>query len=48
MFTPYTWKTASAQGLVQIFLGGRISLGEDDFRQLCRRTVRRILRGLEP
>lgn len=38
--------TASAQGLLQMYLNGRISLPEDDFRALFRRTVNRVLDGL--
>ncbi|WP_043626982.1 TetR/AcrR family transcriptional regulator [Nonomuraea candida] len=38
--------TASVQGLVQLYLGGRISLEEDGFRELCRRTARRVLDGV--
>ncbi|WP_433220437.1 TetR/AcrR family transcriptional regulator [Microtetraspora malaysiensis] len=39
--------TASIQGLVQLYLGGRIGLTEDDFRALCERTARRILNGIK-
>ncbi|MEU4725838.1 TetR/AcrR family transcriptional regulator [Nonomuraea dietziae] len=38
--------TSSIQGLVQLYLGGRIGLEETGFRQLCERTVRRILDGI--
>ncbi|MEV4887807.1 TetR/AcrR family transcriptional regulator [Nonomuraea sp. NPDC055795] len=38
--------TASVQGLVQLYLGGRIGLEEDGFRELCRRTVRRTFDGV--
>lgn len=38
--------TASVQGLVQLYLGGRIGLEEDGFRELCKRTVRRIFDGV--
>ncbi|MET8862746.1 TetR/AcrR family transcriptional regulator [Nonomuraea sp. NPDC004580] len=38
--------TASVQGLVQLYLGGRIGLAEDGFRELCRRAVRRIFDGV--
>lgn len=38
--------TANTQGLVQLYLGGRIGLSEQDFRALCKRTVARILDGL--
>lgn len=33
-------------GLVQMYLGGRFSLSEQDFRALCKRTTERILNGL--
>ncbi|WP_049566867.1 TetR/AcrR family transcriptional regulator [Nonomuraea sp. SBT364] len=39
--------TSSIQGLVQLYLGGRIGLPEDDFRALCVRTARRILHGIQ-
>ncbi|GLZ77907.1 hypothetical protein Afil01_27140 [Actinorhabdospora filicis] len=39
--------TSASQGLVQLYLGGRIGLSEPDFRGLCRRTTWRILHGLE-
>ncbi|NGY63309.1 TetR/AcrR family transcriptional regulator [Lentzea sp. NEAU-D13] len=39
--------TSSAQGLIQLYLSGRIGLSEKDFRALCARTVGRILDGLE-
>ncbi|MFD2416341.1 TetR/AcrR family transcriptional regulator [Amycolatopsis pigmentata] len=38
--------TMPVLGLVQLYLGGRFSLSEKDFRALCRRTVERILDGL--
>lgn len=38
--------TAHTQGLVQLYLGGRIGLSESDFRALCRRTVWRIFDGI--
>jgi AcrR family transcriptional regulator len=38
--------TSSIQGLVQLYLGGRIGLEEDGFRRLCERTVRRIFDGV--
>ncbi|WP_214410954.1 TetR/AcrR family transcriptional regulator [Sphaerisporangium fuscum] len=38
--------TASTQGLVQLYLGGRIGLPEDEFRALCRRSLRRIFDGV--
>lgn len=39
--------TASVQGLVLLYLNGRIGLEEDDFRRLCGRTVTRILHGIQ-
>lgn len=39
--------TSSTQGLVQLYLGGRIGLSEPDFRGLCRRSLWRIIHGLE-
>ncbi|MGP3958515.1 TetR/AcrR family transcriptional regulator [Nonomuraea sp. 3N208] len=38
--------TSSIQGLVQLYLGGRIGLEEDGFRSLCARTARRIFDGI--
>ena len=38
--------TTHSQGMVQLYLGGRIGLSEAEFRELCRRTTLRILRGL--
>ncbi|SFI49344.1 transcriptional regulator, TetR family [Streptosporangium canum] len=38
--------TSATQGLVQLYLGGRIGLDEIAFRELCERNVRRILNGL--
>jgi AcrR family transcriptional regulator len=38
--------TAPVQGLVQLYLGGRIGLPEDEFRALCVRTTRRVLDGV--
>ncbi|HVV25030.1 MAG TPA: TetR/AcrR family transcriptional regulator [Pseudonocardiaceae bacterium] len=38
--------TTPAMGLVQLYLGGRMSLSEADFRLLCKRTVERVLNGL--
>jgi AcrR family transcriptional regulator len=35
-----------AMGLVQLYLGGRIGLPENEFRALCRRTTERVLNGL--
>jgi AcrR family transcriptional regulator len=40
--------TATAQGLVQLYLGGRLALSEKDFRALCERATHRILTGLKP
>lgn len=39
--------TSSTQGLVQLYLGGRIGLSEPDFRELCRRTGWRIFDGIK-
>ncbi|MEO6089759.1 MAG: TetR/AcrR family transcriptional regulator [Umezawaea sp.] len=39
--------TASTQGLVQLYLGGRIGLPEAEFRELCLRTVWRIFDGIK-
>lgn len=38
--------TTYAMGLVQLYLGGRVGLSEDEFRGLCKRTLGRILDGL--
>ncbi|MBF8185787.1 TetR/AcrR family transcriptional regulator [Nonomuraea sp. K274] len=38
--------TSSTQGLVHLYIGGRIGLPEDAFRELCRRTGRRTLDGI--
>lgn len=38
--------TAQAQGLVQLYFGGRIGLSEADFRDLCRRTMWRTIGGV--
>ncbi|MBB5625667.1 TetR/AcrR family transcriptional regulator [Sphaerisporangium krabiense] len=38
--------TSTAQGLVQLYLGGRIGLDEETFRLLCARTTRRVLDGI--
>jgi AcrR family transcriptional regulator len=35
-----------AMGLVQLYLGGRIGLSENDFRALVERTTRRVLDGI--
>ncbi|OXM68562.1 TetR/AcrR family transcriptional regulator [Amycolatopsis vastitatis] len=40
--------TMSVVGLVQLYHGGRINLPEKDFRELCRRTMGRVLDGLRP
>lgn len=37
---------ASAAGLIQLYLSGRIGCSEEEFRQLCVRAVRRVFRGL--
>jgi len=37
--------TAQAQGLVQLYLGGRIGCSEEEFRALCKRSVGRVLNG---
>ncbi len=39
--------TMPVTGLVQQYLGGRITLPEADFRALCTRTVGRVLNGLK-
>jgi len=39
--------TSSTQGLVQLYLGGRIGLPEPEFRELCRRTGWRIIDGIK-
>ncbi|GGK70359.1 hypothetical protein Sme01_27720 [Sphaerisporangium melleum] len=38
--------TAQTQGLVQLYLGRRIGMSEEDFRSLCERSARRMLDGL--
>jgi AcrR family transcriptional regulator len=38
--------TASSQGLVLLYLSGRIELSEPEFRLLCRRSMWRIINGL--
>jgi AcrR family transcriptional regulator len=38
--------TTPVMGLVQLYLGGRMKLSEEDFRGLCRRTVERVLDGV--
>lgn len=38
--------TTPVMGLVQLYLGGRMTLSENDFRALCKRTTRRVLNGL--
>ncbi|WP_219518475.1 TetR/AcrR family transcriptional regulator [Nonomuraea ceibae] len=38
--------SAAGQGLIQLYLGGRIGLDEEAFRALCTRTARRIFDGL--
>lgn len=37
---------AQSQGLVQLYFGGRIALSEEDFRELCRRSMWRTIDGL--
>lgn len=37
--------TMPVVGLVQLYLGGRMTLSEKDFRGLCRRTTGRVLDG---
>ncbi|MER7077528.1 transcriptional regulator, TetR family [Saccharopolyspora kobensis] len=39
--------TMPVVGLVQQYLGGRYELPEPEFRALCKRTMRRVLHGLE-
>ncbi|MER7013037.1 TetR/AcrR family transcriptional regulator [Saccharopolyspora sp. NPDC000359] len=39
--------TMPVVGLVQQYLGGRYNLPEPEFRALCKRTMRRVLRGLQ-
>lgn len=38
--------TSGTVGLVQFYLGGRVGLSEPEFRELCRRTIRRMLDGV--
>lgn len=38
--------TATSQGLVQLYLGGRIGLPEEEFRALCVRATRRVFDGV--
>jgi AcrR family transcriptional regulator len=38
--------TAHGQGLIEMYLGGRIGLSEQDFRALCARSLDMVLRGL--
>lgn len=38
--------TAQVQGLVQLYLSGRMALAEKDFRALCHRCVERTVNGL--
>ncbi|RJL35360.1 TetR/AcrR family transcriptional regulator [Bailinhaonella thermotolerans] len=38
--------TAPVQGLVQLYLGGRMGLPEAEFRALCHRTAGRVLDGI--
>jgi AcrR family transcriptional regulator len=39
--------TALGQGLITMYLGGRISLSEPDFRALCARSVEKVLDGIK-
>ena len=39
--------TTATQGLVQLYLGGRISMPEKEFRALCLRTGWRIFHGIK-
>jgi AcrR family transcriptional regulator len=39
--------TSPVMGLVQQYLGDRFTLDEQDFRDLCKRTVGRVLNGLK-
>lgn len=39
--------TAQTMGLVQLYLGGRIGLSDEDFRALCVRSVERMLDGFK-
>ncbi|SFN25194.1 hypothetical protein SAMN05421805_103443 [Saccharopolyspora antimicrobica] len=39
--------TMPVVGLVQQYLGGRYELPEPKFRALCKRTMRRVLHGIE-
>lgn len=39
---------AHAHGYVQLYRAGRLGMSEQDFRSLCRRSLRRLLRGLKP
>ncbi|NUR91802.1 MAG: TetR/AcrR family transcriptional regulator [Nonomuraea sp.] len=38
--------TAGSQGLIGLYLSGRVGMKEDDFRALCHRTTRRLIAGL--
>ncbi|ONI80360.1 TetR family transcriptional regulator [Saccharothrix sp. ALI-22-I] len=38
--------TTPVMGLVQLHLGGRMNMSEQDFRALCKRTTGRVLNGL--
>jgi AcrR family transcriptional regulator len=38
--------TTPVMGLVQLYLGGRMTTSESDFRALCKRTTGRVLDGL--
>lgn len=38
--------TSSAQGLIHLFVSGRMDMSELEFRKLCRRTIKRAAYGL--
>jgi len=38
--------TAEAHGLIVLYMGGRFQLGEKEFRNLFRRSMRRLLHGV--
>jgi AcrR family transcriptional regulator len=40
--------TATVQGLIQLYLRDRIAMSPPQFRDLCHRSVRRVLHGLTP
>jgi AcrR family transcriptional regulator len=39
---------ALVHGYVVLFRGGRFSLSQEDLRQLCHRSLRRLMHGLKP